>query len=122
MAIYEVGCTEATLRMDTERDLITIERKNRIQFQLPPLTEIKISEVMQVEHRFFGAMESKGTGTFKFIYPGCPSGGNAITGFSTNENMVQYSGKHKLEAATFYAALKPFVEANKAVRHRSRLG
>jgi len=114
MALYEVGCTEATLRMDTEEDLIIIERKNRIQLNLPPKTEIKISELTGVEHRFFGAIETRGTGTYKFLYPGCPQGGDMLTGFSTHENMVQYSGKHKKEADAFNAALKEIGAKRKA--------
>jgi hypothetical protein len=105
---------EATLRMDTDKDLITIERKNNIKFSVPQRTEIKLSEVTNVEHKFFGAVIIRGTGAFRFVYPGCPTGGSMLTGFSTNENMVQYSGKHKPEADAFIAALVPIVKANRA--------
>jgi hypothetical protein len=116
MAIYEVGCTDATLRMDTDKDLITIERKGRMSFNLPPLTEIKISSLTGIEHRFVGAVVRDGSGTYKFLYPGAPEGGDLLTGYSTHENMVQYSGKHKPEADAFNAALKAYLAEIKAAK------
>ena len=51
----------------------------------------------------------------KFIYPGCPPGGDMLLlGATTNENIVQYKASHKDEMDAFLAALNPIVEANKA--------
>jgi hypothetical protein len=78
------------------------------------VTEIKISELTGVEHRFVGAVVADGSGTYKFLYPGCPAGGDLLTGYSTNENMALYSGRHKKEADAFNAALKAYAAAKKA--------
>ena len=114
MAVYEVACTDATLRMDTETDLITIDRKGRMPINMPPVTEIKIGALTKIEHKFFGAIETRGSGGYKFLYPGCPEGGDLLTGFSTHENIVQYTGKHKKEADAFNAALKAYVASKKS--------
>jgi hypothetical protein len=114
VAVYQVACTDATLTMDTGTGLITIDRKGKMPFNMPARTEIKIGDLTKIEHKFFGAIESRGSGGYKFIYPGCPEGGDLLTGFSSHENIVQYSGKHKKEADDFNAALKSYVASQKA--------
>lgn len=116
MPVYKVGCVQGKLTLDTDNDLITIKRNPELKLPLPETTEIKASEVTGLENNYqtYG-IKWKGTGMLKFIYPGCPPGGDMLLlGATTNENIVQYKASHKDEMDAFLAALNPIVEANKA--------
>ncbi len=114
MAVYQVACSDAKLILDTDKGLITITRSNRYGTKLPPVTEIKLSEVTAYEEQYLTyGIESKGSGAIKFVYPGCPSGGDLIMGFSTHENYVQYKAPARADAIKLLNALKPIVEENK---------
>jgi hypothetical protein len=114
MAHYTVSCAEATLTMDTDAGNIVIKRSGRNGLNLPALSEFRLADIAAVEHQYTSFMPGKGTGTIKFVYPGCPEGGDMLMGFTTHENMVQYKGNRKADADALLAALMPIVEANKA--------
>ena len=116
MAIYNVGCVGAKLSLDTDNDLITIKRNSQMGLSLPETTEIKASEVTNIENQYqtYG-IKWKGTGMLKFVYPGCPPGGDMVLlGATTNENIVQYKASHLDEMDSFLKTLNPIIDANKA--------
>ncbi len=114
MAVYQVACADAKMAMDTDKGLITITRSNRYGTNMPPVTEIKLSEVTGVEDQYLTyGVESKGSGAIKFIYPGCKPGGDLMFGFTTHENIIQYKAPSRADAVKLLEALKPIVEENK---------
>ena len=66
---------------------------DKVLAALPAETDIPVANLESVEHKFQDFGYSHGTGIFKFIYPGCPAGGDMFLGHTTNENIVQYKGR-----------------------------
>ena len=109
MATYTVSCVGATLSLDPDQNLIKITRDPKVLAALPAETDIPVANLESVEHKFQDFGYSHGTGIFKFIYPGCPAGGDMFLGHTTNENIVQYKGRAANDAKALLDALNPLI-------------
>ncbi len=84
MAVVTLSCTGATVTLDTDKDVIAIERDARYPTELPPVTNLKLSDITAVKHKFTGySIPSRATGIIRFVYPDCPTGGDLLTSFAT---------------------------------------
>ncbi len=105
MATYSVSCVGATLTLDTDQQTVTIQRDPNVLMALPAETVLPVSTLEKAEHKFQDFGYGHGTGMIKFLYPGCPAGGDILLGHTTNENIVQYKGRAAKDAKAFLDAL-----------------
>lgn len=106
MAMYTVSCVGAKLTLDTDQKTVTIQRDPQVLMALPAETVWPVSDLENVEHKFQDFGYGHGTGMIKFLYPGCPAGGDMLLGHTTHENIVQYKGRAADDAKAFIDALK----------------
>lgn len=105
MATYSVSCVGATLTLDTDQQTVTIQRDPNVLMALPAETVLPVSTLEKAEHKFQDFGYGHGTGMIKFLYPGCPAGGDILLGHTTHENIVQYKGRAANDAKAFLDAL-----------------
>ncbi len=114
MAIYKLSCTNLELLVDTDEQKIVIHRTQYFEGKFPQETIINFKDLINVynEELSFDVFNSKGTGTIKFEYPGCPEGGDIIFDALDYENMVQYKMKYSAEAKKIVDVLKKVIKNN----------
>ena len=111
MATYSVSCVGAKLTLDTDQQTVTIQRDPNVLMALPAETVLPVSTLEKAEHKFQDFGYGHGTGMIKFLYPGCPAGGDILLGHTTHENIVQYKGRAANDAKAFLDALNALLKA-----------
>ncbi len=107
MATYSVSCVGAKLTLDTDQQTVTIQRDPNVLMALPAETVCRIHPGKGPEHTFQDFGYGHGTGMIKFLYPGCPAGGDILLGHTTHENIVQYKGRAANDAKAFWMRSTP---------------